>query len=354
MKKNLCKKVGLVILIVAAAAIISVSSVAMVKGSGKADTLQKTEFFGMNTYITFSAYGKDAEKALKKAEDKMAELEEKWSVTDKNSEIYRLNQNRGESLSLSNETAEIIAYVLHMAAKTEGALEPTIYPVLTAWGFTGDENRVPEKEELEALLSRVGYEKVKLNENQIQLPQGMELDLGAVGKGYAGDIVTGILKEEGISSAILDIGGNIQTIGCRPDGSDWRLGIRNPFGEGNLGVLSVSDRTVITSGNYERYFTDEDGREYGHIIDPDTGYPADNELTSVTVITEEGKQGDALSTALFVKGLQGAIDYWRKYADFEMIAVTKQGEIYLTEGIRDAFTLSDSFSNMQVKEITGQ
>lgn len=316
-------------------------------GSGEA----KVDFFAMDTYITFTAYdGTDAKEALKKAEDRMAELESEWSVTDEDSEIYKVNHSGGKPVTVSSETAQIISYALDMAEKTEGALEPTIYPVLTAWGFTTDENRIPGDEELKALLSRVDYKRVRLSDNQVILPEGMELDLGAVGKGYAADVVTGFLKDEGITSALLDLGGNIQTIGRKPSGEGWRLGIRNPFGEGALSVLSVSgDTAVVTSGSYERYFVGDDGKEYGHIIDPVTGYPVENELASVTIIAKEGKLADALSTSMLVKGLKGAADYWRENEDFDMIAVTDDGKIYLTEGIKDTFSLSGTFANMKME-----
>lgn len=312
----------------------------------------KTEFFGMNTYITFTVYDGPAEEALEKARARMTELEKKWSVTDTGSEIYQVNHSEGEPVTVSDETAELVACALDLAERTEGALEPTIYPVLTAWGFTTEENRVPDEEELSGLLDLVDYRRVKLNGNQVRVPEGMELDLGAVGKGYAGDLITELLKESGVTSAILDLGGNIQTIGSRPDGGNWRLGIRSPYGEGAVGVLSVSgDCAVVTSGNYERYFVGEDGKEYGHIIDPATGYPAENELASVTIITEEGRLADALSTSMLVKGLEGAEEYWRKYQDFEMIAITDDGEIYLTEGIEDRFSLSGSFAGMRLETI---
>lgn len=319
------------------------------------ETLQeasRVNFFAMDTYMTFSAYGNEAEQVLAQAQEEMERLEHEWSVTDESSEIYRINHSEGEAVTISSETAQSLKFAFDMAEKTDGALDPTIYPILTAWGFTTEENRIPEKEELDSLLENVGYEQAELNRNQIQLPKGMELDLGAIGKGYAGDIVTKLLEKEGIISALLDIGGNIQAIGSRPDGSEWRLGLRNPFGEGEIGMLLVSDQAVVTSGNYERYFIGEDGKQYGHIIDPKTGYPVDNELASVTIIAQEGKVGDALSTAMFVMGLKNAETYWKTYRDFEMIAITNDGEIYLTQGIEDQFTLSSTFSNMELHIIT--
>lgn len=314
---------------------------------GNSQEESRKEFFAMDTYMTFTAYGDNAGEALEKAEKEIQTLESEWSVTDENSEIYAVNHSNGNVVTLSEDTAGVVSFALEMAKETDGALEPTIYPVLTAWGFTTDENRIPGSEEIQSLLSRVGYEKVELNGQEIRLPEGMELDLGAVGKGYAGDLTAEIVKESGVTSALLNIGGNIQTVGSRPDGNDWRLAIRSPYGDGEVGVLEVSDCAVVTSGNYERYFTGEDGKRYGHIIDPKTGCPVDNGLASVTIVTEEGKMGDALSTSMFVKGLEGAQEYWKSHEGFDMILMTEDGEIYLTEGIENNFTLTDSFSNME-------
>ena len=179
----------------------------------------------------------------------------------------------------------------------------------------------------------------------------MRRELGAVGKGYAGDVAADLLRENGITSALLDIGGNIQAVGTKTDGSDWRMGLRDPFSGGTLGVICVSDLAVVTSGNYERYFVGEDGKQYGHIMNPDTGYPVENELASVTIIAREGKFCDALSTSLFVMGLDKATDYWRQKQNFEMILITEDGKIYLTEGVEDRFSLDDNHANMQISVI---
>lgn len=305
-------------------------------------------FFAMDTYMTFSAYGEGAQDALSDARDRVEQLETEWSVTDENSEIYKINHSGGETVTLSEDTAEILKFALEMAEKTDGALEPTIYPVLRAWGFTTDENRIPGEAEIQSLLENTGYEKITLNGNEVQIPEGMELDLGAVGKGYAGDEAAEVLKEQGISCALLNLGGNVQAIGSRPDGTGWRLGIQNPFGEGYVGILSISDRAVVTSGNYERYFVGEDGKTYGHIIDPSTGYPADNSLASVSIIAEEGKIGDALSTSLFVMGQEKAEQFWRENPVFDMILVTEDGEVYVTEGIQEQFALESPFADEQL------
>lgn len=252
---------------------------------------------------------------------------------------------------VSEETAELLSFALQMAKKTNGALEPTIYPVLSAWGFTTDENHVPSETEIMELLKNVSYERVQLEDGTVRLENGMMLDLGAVGKGCAGDLVAQVLQENGITSALLDFGGNIQTIGTKPDGSLWRLGLRDPFSGGTLGVLEISNMAVVTSGSYERYFIGEDGTQYGHIINPVTGYPAESGLASVTVIVGEGCLCDALSTSLFVMGPGQAAEYWKQYRDFDMILITEDGEIYLTKGAADMFTPDDYHSNMKVSVI---
>lgn len=310
-----------------------------------------TGVFAMGTYMTLTAYGESAEAALTLSEDRIKELEALWSVTDENSDIYKVNQNGGIPTEINEETAEILQFVLDMANQTNGALNPTIFPVVTAWGFINGEYHIPTEEELTDLLQNIDYEKVLLEENFVTLPDGMQLDLGAVGKGYTGDMIAELLKEQGVTSALLDIGGNIQMVGRKPNGSRWRLGIQNPFGEGSLGVLESEDGAVVTSGNYERYFIGEDGKQYGHIIDPSTGYPAESGLASVSIIAKEGKLCDALSTAIYVMGLEEATEYWQENGGFEMLLVTDNNEIYLTEGIKDDFTLNHNFSDMEIHVI---
>ena len=264
-------------------------------------------FFAMDTYMTFTAYGTDAEPAILAAEDKIRELEELWSVTDKNSDVYAVNHSSGQTVTVDWKTAE--------------------------------------------LLEKVGYDKVELNNDQIQMEPGGMIDLGAVGKGYAGDEAAQILRERGITAALLGIEGNIQAIGTKPDGSDWRVGLKDPFSGGVLGIIQVSDVAVVTSGNYERFFIGEDGKVYGHIIDPATGHPVENGIASVSVIASEGKLCDALSTALFVMGLENAQDYWRQHRNYEMILIMEDGDIYLTEGIRDSFSLNSEYRNMKINVI---
>lgn len=308
-----------------------------------------SDFFAMDTIMSITAYGDGAEDGVKSAARRITELERLLSVTDENSELYALSH--GGTSSVSPETAELISFALDVADKTGGALDPTVYPVLCAWGFTTGENRVPAPEELSALLENVGHERVRVDGDTITLGEGMMLDLGAVAKGYAGDETERILCENGVTSALINLGGNIQLLGTKPDGSDWRLGIKYPAGSGNVGVLTVSDCAVVTSGSYERCFTADDGTVYGHIIDPASGYPADNGLLSVTIVAKGGKLCDALSTALFVMGEDRAIGYWRENKGFDVILITGNAEVLITEGIADKFQLDGAHGNLTVKVI---
>lgn len=182
----------------------------------------EASLFAMNTYMTFTAFGENAQAALTDVKQMVQQTEGLWSVTDENSEIYRANHSNGQSTDISEETADILSFMLEMAEKTDGALEPTIYPVLTEWGFTTDTKRIPSQEQIEKQLLNVGYERIKLDGKRLTVPKGMQLDLGAVGKGYTADLAEQILKDYGIESAVINLGGNIQVVGTRPDGSDWR------------------------------------------------------------------------------------------------------------------------------------
>lgn len=301
--------------------------------------------------MTITAYGENAESALNKAEERVSELENLWSVTKENSEIYAINHSNGQSVAVSPETAELFDFSLEISKMTDGALDCSIYPILTEWGFTTSDYTIPTEERISELLAYTDYRKINFNGEYVQIPENMQIDLGAVGKGYTGDLVVEILKENSIESALLDLGGNIQTIGTKPDGTDWKIGLRSPFDEGNFATLEVSDRAVITSGGYERYFVGDDGETYWHILDPKTGKPAHSGLISVTVIGDEGRLCDALSTSLFVMGLEKATELWRNRDDFEMILVTEDGKIYLTEALENQFSLNQMYGNLQTEVI---
>ena len=319
------------------------SAFALLAGCASAPTqaapTAETTFFAMDTVMNLRIYEGGDEGVLDAAEERVRELEALWSVTDEGSEIYALNHEG--AAELSPETADLLDTALGMCERTNGALDISIYPVLRAWGFTTGTYAVPGGETLSALLSRVDYTLVTQDGTYAALPDGMEIDLGSVAKGCTGDWLSWLLRKNGVTSALLDLGGNIQTVGAKPDGSPWRVGIRDPEGEVNIGVVEVVDQAVITSGVYERYF-EEDGVRYWHILDPKTGQPARSGLVSVTVVGDAGAVCDALSTALFVMGKEGALDFWRQHRDewgFELVLVDDSGAVTVTAGLESTFML---------------
>lgn len=320
-------------------------SVALLFCGCSAKKESQTTFYSMNTFMSITAYSENPEignAAVRAAQSQVTELDRLWSVTNPSSELSRINS--GELSAASPDTSELISFCLDIAGKTKGAFDPTIYPVLTAWGFTLDENRVPSESELAELLERVDYRYIRQNGSEITLKNGAMLDFGAVAKGYAGDLAAQILREQGISSALVNLGGSITAVGKKPDGTDWRVGVKNPISSGNVGTLTLTDCSAVTSGAYERYFTAEDGTVYGHIIDPATGYPVDNDLLSVTIVSPNGTLCDALSTALFVMGREKARSFCRANGSamgFDIILITKSGEVVISENLSNRFTLTD-------------
>lgn len=308
----------------------------------------KTEYlFAMDTLMELTAYGKNAGEGIRGAASVIKELEGLLSVTDQGSDVFAINRDGGAE-SVAPHTRSLIAEALLLGDMTGGALDITIYPIVKAWGFTTGEHNVPGDAELAGLLSKVNYSDVELDGSGVSLPQGVEIDLGAVAKGYAGDMAAQAMRDSGIASAILNLGGNVQTVGSRPDGSPWRVAVKNPLDPGRedyLGVVLAEDMAVVTSGGYERFF-ERDGETYWHIIDPATGRPADSGLVSVTVVGPSGVLCDGLSTALFVMGRDAALALWRERggadSGFDVILVTESGRVTVTAGLSDRFTLLDT------------
>ena len=307
------------------------------------------QFLAMDTFMSIDAYGDGAQQAAQDARDRIQALEGLLSVTDEGSEIYAANHSGGQPLTLSGDTVQVLSLALEMAALTGGAFDPTIYPVVTAWGFTTGSYQVPDQATLEQALALVDYSAVTLDAQSgtLTLPAGMELDLGGIAKGWAGDQAAQLLRQEGITSAIVRLGGNIQLVGSRPDGTPWRVGIQDPDSDGSLAILSVSDCAVVTSGDYQRYF-EQDGQTYCHIIDPATGQPARTGIRSVTVVAPSGGRCDALSTALFVMGLEEGVRFWREQGDFQAVFVMEDGSISITAGLEDSFSLAQGYEDREV------
>lgn len=305
-----------------------------------------TSFNAMDTFMTIQAYGKKSDKTIEKAKKLIFQIEQNISTTNPDSDLYKLNH--GENISVSEDTLTLTNYSLSFAKKTNGAFNPALYPITSAWGFTTGDYKVPSEARISELLGFTDYTKIKVQEKTVNLELGMALDFGAVGKGYAGDQTLQLFHENGITSALLDLGGNIQALGKKSDGSEWNIGIKSPWTGKAAAALKVADKAIITSGGYERFFTADDGQNYIHIFDGKTGRPVNNGIAGVTIIADSGLYADALSTTMFVMGLDEAISYWKNSSDFEMIIFTETQDLYFTEGLTPKFSIIDDFNSVNV------
>ena len=304
------------------------------------------EFFAMDTKMTVKVYGAGAPEAAREAKEQLQALDALWSATREGSDVARLNSGAGEAVALAPETMRLLHLAEAVREETKGALDVTLLPLLKLWGFSGGVHRVPTAEEIEAARALTGAGKLKLDEaaGTARLEKGSGIELGAVAKGYAGELVAARLKSRGVRSALLDLGGNIETVGAREDGTPWRVGLRNPFGGALLGTVEVADAAVVTSAIDQRFFTDEAGNRYWHILDPATGAPAMSGLASATVVAKSGGRADGLSTALFVMGADRATAFWRERQDFDMVLVGMDGHVWITEGILDRFSAGEGLA----------
>lgn len=304
--------------------------------------------FAMDTVISITAYGAD-DAVLDECAAALSRLENDLSVTKESGTIARLNRDKQAELTPDAEL--LLKEAISVSKMTGGAFDISVRPLVKAWGFTSDERRIPPDAEIERLLKLVDYRKISLENGRAKLGAGMEADLGGIAKGYAGDVLSAILRSAGVSAAVVNLGGNVSCVGAKPDGKSWRIAVKNPAGDGIACILEKGEGHVITSGAYERFFTGEDGKIYGHIIDPGTGRPAGSGLLSVTVAGKNGAMCDALSTAFFVMGAGAAADFWREHGGFELVIITKDRKIFATPGIFPHVVPAGDFASVKVSEI---
>lgn len=326
-------------------------------GSGTEKT-----FLAMDTYIRLSAHGGKAAKAVEQGEACMLELEQLLSRTLEGSDVSRVNAAAGELTEVDEITGKLVQAASAYARETGGAFDVTVAPVVEAWGFTTETRQVPETDVLQALLAAVDGAALRTEQDEktgvVSVACGPEqqIDLGGIAKGYASDRVADIFAEHEVSGGLAALGGNVLAYGTKEDGSPWRVGVQDPAhpedGNAMVGIMALEDAFAVTSGGYQRYF-EENGETYHHIIDPATGYPARSGLTSVTVVAEcfrersrmepwNGTMCDAFSTALFVMGEEEALAFRRDSGyDFDLVLVTEDGRVVVTEGIAQGFSFSE-------------
>ncbi|MBE6043880.1 MULTISPECIES: FAD:protein FMN transferase [Clostridium] len=337
---NNIKKVLLVLTIF----ISSISMVACTKNNSS-EPISRTNFF-MGTVVKISLYDKKDQNIISKGFDRIRQIESEVSINKQGTELDKVNEAAGKKpVKVKDDTFAITKKGLEYSELTKGSFDITVGPIVKLWSIGLPEAKVPTKSEVDEKIKLVGYKDLQLNEKDKTIflkKKEMIIDLGAIAKGYAADAVAEVLKNEGVKSAIIDLGGNVFALGTKPDGELWKIGIQNPFqSRGEIvGTIYVENKSVVTSGIYER-FIEKDGKKYHHILNPFTGYPYDNEIAGVTIISDKSIDGDALSTSVFSKGLKGGIDFIENIKNVDAIFITKDKKVYVTEGIKDNFKITN-------------
>lgn len=308
---------------------------------------------GMGTVITHMVFGKRAQEALAAAEAETVRLELLLSRFLPGSDIRSLNDMAGRGpVKVSEETLEVLSCALDYSRITGGAFDVTVGPLVTLWNVLKRTTIPPSESEIKSVLPLVGSTGLVLNdpiESAALDKKDQSVDLGGIGKGYAADKVIGIFKNLGITSAYTNFGGNVATIGTKPDGSLWRVGIQHPRRtNGLIGTVSVAGKSVVTSGDYQRCFTAKDGKQYHHILDPRTGYPAESSLIGVSIVADSSMEADALSTAMFVMGMEKGTQILKAFPGAEAILISADMSVYHTEGLKDSFSTADDINRVNM------
>ena len=304
-------------------------------GESFAEPMKYTEIgYYLNTVITMIAYAEDGQ-VLRDAMDECGRYERLLSRTIEDSDVWRINHAEGMPVEVSEETAEVLQCALRVAELSDGAFDVTIAPASTLWDFTSGTAVLPDAGALEAAAALVDYTKLELNGTAVKLPAGMMIDLGGIAKGYIADRVTAYLKGRGVEHALLSFGGNIVSIGTKPDGSEWKVGIQDIDGERGKSMLisRSAGLSTVTSGIYERGF-ELDGVWYHHLLSAKSGWPVQNELASVTIFSDSSTEGDALSTAAFVLGTEEGLKLIESLDGIEAIFISRDRTVTYSSGAK--------------------
>jgi len=305
----------------------------------------------MGTIISQKVYGENAKIAAIEVEDEMKRLERLMSFFLESSEVSKLNRAAGQyEVELSDEVLFVLNKAKYYSEICKWSFDITIAPLARLWGIFTSSEKIPLQEEVNEALKLIGHNYLSIN-NELKTSKleksGQCVDLGAIAKGYAADRAIEIYKQHKIESAFVNLGGNVAVLGNKPNGDSFRVGIQNPLLQRGqcLGAVNAANKTVVTSGDYVRYF-EKDNKKYHHILDPRTGYPAESSLISTTIVSKESIVADALSTAIFILGLEAGIKLIDRQEDMEAIFITKDKEIYVTKGLKEDFTFfkTDGFT----------
>lgn len=312
---------------------------AMLTGCAKQERVRQSEFM-LDTICTITIYNeenkdKSSDELISEAFELCSDYEKIFSRTVEDSDIYRINHSNGQPVEVSDDTIEILEIAEHYSELSAGAFDITTAPLSVLWDFEGEAPHVPPAEEIEALRAKVDHTKIKTEGNTVTLEPPVEaIDLGAIAKGYIADRLSEYLRENGVTSATISLGGNLYAIGSNEEENrPFYLGIQDPKAEDGsiLGYVTTSDKSLVTSGDYQRFFI-EDGVRYHHILDPKTGYPSDSGLCSVTIISDSSVDGDALSTSCFVLGLDQGMELINSLDKIDAVFIDNDGNMYFSDG----------------------
>lgn len=302
------------------------------------EPISRTDFM-LNTVVTVTLYNSDDEETLNQALSLCREYENRFSKTIAASEIYRLNHRKPEetTFTLSSDTTDLIREALYYSEISDGAYDPTIEPLSSLWNFTDGKKIVPPDDQIQKTAALVDWKNIRLEGDTITfLSPDTALDLGSIAKGFIADRMKEYLISRGVKNAIINLGGNVLCIGGLPEGRPFRIGLQKPFESHNeiIANLEITDLSVVSSGIYERSF-EQDGILYHHILNPETGYPYDNQLVAVTIVSPHSVDGDALSTTCFSLGLEQGMDLINSLDGIYGYFITDDYEIFYSEGAEE-------------------
>lgn len=301
----------------------------------------------LGTVISIQVFGTKDTSIIQESFDIIKEIEAKMSLNIEDSEVVSINTAAGQApVKVSEDTFYVIQKSMEYSQLSEGKFDITMEPVISLWGIGTDEANIPEASALEEALAYVDYKKVQLDEagQTVYLEEGMSIDLGAIAKGYAADLVANYLKEQGITKAIINLGGNVMLVGQKDENTLFKVGLQDPYDVRNkyFGIIEEADNTIVTSGVYERNF-EQDGVLYHHILSPEDGYPVRNNIGAVSVVAKTSIDADALSTVFFALGKEKGLELVETLEDVECIFIMDNYEVYTSSGINsDTLTITNS------------
>lgn len=318
------------------------ASLLLVGCQPKNEKISQTNY-QLGTVISYEIFDSSDTEIIQKGIKRVDEIENKMSLNIPESELNHINQKAfQQEVPLDDELKNILATAFSLSEETKGLFDVSVGRLVQLWGIGSDHARVPSQKEIDEAIKHVGYQNVQLTKEGIKYSkEGIVIDLGGIAKGYAADEVAKVYKANKVKSALINMGGNVYALGHKPDGSQWRVGVREPFiGSADYCLsIGVEDKAVVTSGYYERYI-EKDGKLYHHILNPLTGYPSDMEILSVTIVADQSMLADALSTSCYLLGVDKGLELIKKYPGVEAIFISKDKKVFPSEGIAENIELN--------------